>query len=290
MVPLREDEALSAGPWDMSALVGLDLDPRRCVLHEMNLLEGRQMTPGATGEALLGYAAAEKQGKRVGDVLEVRGLRLTVVGVLDLVGTDPDNAVFTSVEDARKAAYGLLRDSEVSAFALRIEPGADEQAIRRGVEQLGGGRLRVMTPDQIRRSVSTTTALINSVLYGCAIIAILVGTLGTANTMTMSVGERAREIATKKAIGAATTDIFREFLAEAIVISLAGAVVGIGFGCLGVLVLNKIIATKGLPLFLITPRLLGIGGGVALIVGALAGVLPALQAARVDPVRILRNA
>jgi putative ABC transport system permease protein len=290
VVPLEEDDIFSATPWDMSALVGLDLDERRCILREMRLLEGRQMEPGVRGQAILGYAAAEKYAKSAGDRFRVRDLELEVVGVLDLIGTDPDSAVFTSVADARDASEGMLAEGQVSAFAVRLAEGADEEAVRRGVEEVGGERLRVMMPSEIKQQVSATSGLINSMLYGCTIIAMIVGTLGTANTMTMSVGERAREIATKKAIGASTTDVFREFLTEALVISAMGAVVGVGLGLIGVEILNRVIATPGLPLFVVTWRLIAVGGVVALAVGGLAGVFPALQAARVDPVRILRNA
>lgn len=289
VVPLEEDDLLTASPWDMASLVGLDQDERRCILREMHLAEGRQMEPGETGVAVLGYAVADKYGIGAGERLRVRGLDLLVVGVLDLIGTDPDSAVFTSVQDARRAAP-LLDEGQVSAFAVRLQPGTDEDATRGAIESIQAEGLRVMMPSDIERRVAATSSLINSMLYGCTIIAVIVGILGTANTMTMAVGERAREIATKKAIGASMGDVFREFLAEALLISAIGALVGVGLGLLGTVVLNRVIETPGLPLFVVTPRLLAVGGIVALVVGAVAGVFPALQAARVDPVRILRNA
>lgn len=289
VVPLEEEDLLNASPWDMASLIGMDLDERRCILREMTLLAGRQMEPDETGVAVLGYAVAEKYGVGVGDRLSVRGLDLEVVGVLDLIGTDPDSAVFTSVADARRAAP-LLDENQISAFAVRLTPGANEAVVRATIEAVGGDSLRAMMPSEISQRVAATSGLINSMLYGCTIIAMIVGILGTANTMTMAVGERAREIATKKAIGASTGDVFREFLAEAVLISAIGALVGIGLGVLGTIVLNRVIETPGLPLFVVTPRLLATGCGVALVVGGLAGVFPAMQAARVDPVRILRNA
>lgn len=289
VVPLDEEDLLSARPWDMAALVGLDLDARRYVLREMRLLEGRHMVQGEQGVAVLGYAVAERYGMRPGNHLRVRGLDLEVVGILDLTCTDPDSAVFTSVEDARRASPFLGAD-QVSDYAVRLQVGADEAAVRRRIEEVGQGALRVMMPSEMRRSLSAASGLINSMLYGCAIVAILVGILGTANTMTMAVGERAREIATKKAIGASTWDVFVEFLAEALCLSALGAIVGLLLGLVGIAVLNRVIETPGLPLFIVTPRLVVVGALVAVVVGGVAGVLPALKAAKVDPVRILRNA
>lgn len=284
----RPDEFFSGSPFDMSAVVGVDLEPGRCVLEEMRLIDGRQLAPDSVGECILGYGAAERYGKHVGETLDVRGTPLTIVGVLDLIGSDPDQAIFTSIEEARRRTN--LREDEVSLFACRLEDGADENAVTEAMRALGGDSLLVLGPEKIRRQISSALGLFHAMVYGCGIVAIVIGTLGVANTMAMSVGERAREIATKKAIGASDRDIFGEFLVEAIVLSLLGSVLGIGLGYLGAAILNRSIDAHGLPIFIVTPRLVGFATLVALIVGTLAGVLPALHAARTDPVRILRNA
>lgn len=286
-LPMSADEMLSANFWEMSVLVGIDLEEGRCILREMRLLSGRQMPPGAHGEAILGYAAAQRYHKKVGDTITAQGHPLEVVGILDLIGSDPDDAVFTSVDDAREIAH--LPPDEVSLYAVRIKPGADETAVKRAVEAIEPGRLAAVMPSQVHRAVASTAALFNALFTSCGVVAVVLGTLGVANTMMMSVAERAREIATKKAIGAATRDVFLEFLVEALTLSAVGAVLGVLLGCLGVAVLNRVIEAHGLPIFVITPRLVALALVVTVVVGSLAGVFPALQAAKTDPVRILRN-
>ncbi len=283
----RPEEFFSGNVLEVSAVVGVDLEPRRCVLREMSLLAGRHMEPGSEGECILGYAAREQHGVEVGDTVDVRGRPLRVVGVLDLIGSDPDQAIFTSLTEARKATN--LRDDEITLLAVRLEDGADEQEVAEAVRSLRPGALLVLTPSQISRQISAAVGLFNAMVYGCGVVAVIIGTLGVANTMAMAVGERSREIATKKAIGARTSDIFREFLSEAVVISIVGSAAGIALGCLGAAVLNRVIGVHGLPVFIVTPRLVFLAVAIAVVVGAVAGVVPALQAARTDPIRILRN-
>jgi putative ABC transport system permease protein len=283
----KQDEFFSGNPLEMSAVVGVDLDPKRCVLREMHLIAGRQMEPGSLGECVLGYGAAEQYHKSVGDSMDVRGRPLEVVGILDLIGSDPDQAIFTSIEEARKSTN--LRDDEVTLIAVRLEDGADENVVADAIRALRPDSLLVLTPSKIEKQITAAVGLFNAMVYGCGIVAMVIGTLGVANTMAFSVGERAREIATKKAIGARTSDIFREFLFEAVVLSVGGSLVGIALGYGGAALLNHFIGVHGLPIFIVTPRLVGLAAAVALAVGTVAGVWPALQAARTDPVRILRN-
>lgn len=283
----RPDEFFSGNMLEVSAVVGVDLDPGRCVLREMHLLAGRYMETEGAGECILGYAAAEQYGKAVGDQMDVRGRPLTVVGILDLIGSDPDQAIFTSLTDARQATN--LADDEVTLLAVRLESDGEEEAVAEAIRSLHPGKLLVLTPSKISRQISSAVGLFNAIVYGCGLIAIIIGTLGVANTMAMSVGERSREIATKKAIGARTVDIFREFLIEAIALSVVGAALGICLACVGARALNHVIGVHGLPVFVVTPRLVLFSALVALVVGAVAGALPAVQAARTDPIRMLRN-
>ncbi|TMD93684.1 MAG: FtsX-like permease family protein [Chloroflexi bacterium] len=106
----------------------------------------------------------------------------------------------------------------------------------------------------------------------------------------MAVAERVREIGLKKAVGATTTNVMREFLIEATLIGLIGGLLGYGLGVLVVAIRNVFFpAADGSTLFLITPALTALAIGFATVLGAVAGVLPAWRAARLDPVIALRN-
>jgi putative ABC transport system permease protein len=108
--------------------------------------------------------------------------------------------------------------------------------------------------------------------------------------MFMAVSDRVREIGLKKAVGATTSNIMRDFLIEATFIGLLGGLIGYGLGVLLVVVRNVFFpAADGSTLFLITPSLTAIAIGFAAVLGALAGIFPAWRAARLDPVIALRN-
>jgi putative ABC transport system permease protein len=107
--------------------------------------------------------------------------------------------------------------------------------------------------------------------------------------MVMTVSERVREIGIKKAVGATTGAILREFLVEATLLGALGGLLGLGLGWILVEILNAQTAGSGTTVFLVTPWLLLRSFLVATILGALAGIYPALRAARLDPVQALRS-
>jgi putative ABC transport system permease protein len=106
--------------------------------------------------------------------------------------------------------------------------------------------------------------------------------------MIMAVTERTREIGLKKAVGAHTGHVLREYLLEAVLIGLVGGVVGILLGA-GLTSLLNAAAGSTNQLFLLTPNLIGLALGFAVALGALAGTIPAVRAARMDPVLALRS-
>ena len=142
----------------------------------------------------------------------------------------------------------------------------------------------MVSQDQLLTVASTTSATLRNFLIGIAAIALVVGGIGIANTMLVSVRERVREIGTRKAIGARRRDISRQFLVEAIIVTLGGAVVGV---LLGIALTGPVGSAVNVPA---SPSLAGIVLAFvsALLVGVLAGYWPARQAARLDPVEALR--
>ncbi len=121
-------------------------------------------------------------------------------------------------------------------------------------------------------------------LAGIASISLLVGGIGIMNIMLVSVRERTREIGIRKAIGARGRDILSQFLVEALALSLAGGIIGIGVG---------VVASFGIGTyagwgFVFNPVTVVVAVGFSLIVGIVFGVWPASQAARLDPVVALR--
>jgi putative ABC transport system permease protein len=130
-------------------------------------------------------------------------------------------------------------------------------------------------------------AIFTAITTVAALLALVIGGLSVVNTMLMAVTERVREIGLKKAVGARTRHVLGEFLAESTLIGAIGGVLGFSLGYLLTLALDGTGGSGGL--FLVTPRLVILCLGFAVVLGAVAGLLPAARASRMDPVLALRS-
>ena len=131
-------------------------------------------------------------------------------------------------------------------------------------------------------SIEQILGVLSSALAAVAGISLLVGGIGIMNIMLVSVTERTQEIGLRKALGATSKNIGRQFLAEAIVISLGGGVVGLLLGYISTLVVSSFIRAT-IPWWAI-----GLAMGFSVFVGVVFGTYPALSASKKDPIEALR--
>jgi len=136
--------------------------------------------------------------------------------------------------------------------------------------------------------VGSATLIFNAIIFGVGIISLIVGGLSVINTMAMSVTERTREIGIKRAIGSSRRRIIRELVAEAALIGAIGGVIGLALGALVVFVANEAGRSSGTSLFDLTAGTAIFAVAFSTILGIVAGVIPAWNAARLDPVAALR--
>ncbi|HYP39866.1 MAG TPA: FtsX-like permease family protein, partial [Chloroflexia bacterium] len=147
--------------------------------------------------------------------------------------------------------------------------------------------------DQVNRIFAIMQVMLSSI----GLLALLVASIGIVNTMIMAIYERTREIGVLKALGSSNGDVLRMFMVEAGMIGLLGGIVGVVLGWLLGLALNAFIADYlkreripiDAPFFLVTWELIGASLLFATLVGILAGLYPALRAARLDPLQALRH-
>ena len=233
----------------------------------------------------------------VGQTVRISKLPFKVVGVLSAkgqsaaMGQDQDDVIFVPITTLQKKLTGepWLRYIVVSAVSKdatyavqeeitailrdrhRIRPGQDDDFMVRNladVAQLADQSSRVMT----------------MLLASIAGVSLIVGGIGIMNIMLVSVTERTREIGVRMAIGATEEDVQRQFLIEAVVLSLMGGAAGIFFGIGSSLIISKLLGWAVLvsPLAIVAAVIFSAG------VGVFFGFYPARKAARLDPIEALR--
>jgi putative ABC transport system permease protein len=247
--------------------------------------------------ALLGRTVAENLvgddvSEAIGKLVSFNGFQFEVVGVLAEKGStgpqDQDDRVIapaTSVRDTL-SGYGALDSISVKATS------ADDVATAQGeVEAILDARHDVTSADR-DYSVSSASSILEAatssnetftVLLGAvAAISLLVGGIGVMNIMLVTVTERTREIGIRKAIGAGKADIIGQFLAEAVLLSLFGGVVGVALGLFG----SQFTIVGVDPV--VAPYSVGLAFGVAILIGLFFGLYPANRAASLRPIEALR--
>jgi putative ABC transport system permease protein len=172
--------------------------------------------------------------------------------------------------------YVRAQDSEVAAVQSVLANTANPEA---------PNEVDVSLPSATLEARAKTQSALNGLFLGLGAVALLVGAVGVANIMVISVLERRSEIGLRRALGATKGQIRAQFLAEAILLSLAGGAAGIVAGVAATAVYA---ATKHWTI--VIPTLAWAGGlGAALMIGAIAGLLPAIRAARLSPTEALRS-
>jgi putative ABC transport system permease protein len=277
----------------------------------MSLAVGRDLGPGSKAEVVLGSDIARELGVGVGKAIslplpppEVRpnfvSHRFTVVGILEQTRQQPDAGAFVSLADARLLLEDTLpvaiRDRvDVGSLATAIVayglPGVTIADLDRVADRINAAvpGVRAYRPSQLVDAFRSGGAVFTAITTAAAVLALFVGGLSVINTMIMAVSERAREIGLKRAVGARVSRILSEYLAESAFIGLIGGLTGYLLGVALTSALDAVGRSSRLDIFLVTPTLTLISLGFAVLMGAAAGVIPAVRAARLDPVAALRT-
>jgi len=230
---------------------------------------------------------------QVSGVLESRGMGF---GLEDMRVYIPLSTFYTTLATSQVGSHG----NSVNMISVQVESGdmleSAEQEItdilrgRHGLREGEDDDFRVLNVASVAEQVSQVLGILQFVLAGIAGISLLVGGIGIMNIMLVSVTERIREIGLRKAVGAKRRDILIQFLIEAATLGLGGGALGIVVGWLIVKIMSIIATNLG---FSFTAMLSGdavaLAVGVAIGIGLISGLYPAVRAARLDPIESLRH-
>ena len=259
---------------------------------------GRALLPTDEGSnvTVLGSDLARKDGVTVGDSVDLRGEPFVVVGIMEPTLTAPDTTALVPLAAAQRlylASLPALVSANldptmiITGLTVYPVPGADPEVVASSI-RTAFPDLDPMTGKDFDQDVGSATSMLNAILVGIGLISLVVGGLSVINTMAMSVAERTREIGIKRAIGGSRRRIVRELVVESGVIGFVGGALGLALGATVVLAANAAGRDSGLILFELTLGTALTAVVFSTVLGAVAGIVPALHAARLDPVTALR--
>jgi putative ABC transport system permease protein len=258
-----------------------------------SIAQGRYLNAATAREpvAVLGAAAAQLLGiDRIwpGERIWLGGQWFYVTGILKPATLTP--AIDTSVLVGFPAAEKYLKfDGHPSAIYLRAatsQVDAVQSVLADTANLESPNEVNVSQPSAALTARAAASSAFNGLFLGLGAVALLVGAVGVANTMVISVLERRSEIGLRRALGATRGQIRAQFLSEAILLALLGGAAGVAAGSLATVIYAH---AKGWQVVIPTEAWAG-GIAATLLIGALAGLLPAIRAARMSPTEALRTA
>ena len=296
-------EAPAALPFTLAPMVfGVDVEALMMNGHSgpPRVHSGHLVPAPDSDEVVVGSQVARFFNVDTGGTLTVRGRTFHVAGVLEPTLTGPDSFVFMPFATAER----LLIDSEPLLRRLVLAPGArllpiataaavfwqdGESAdavanrIRSSLEHVS-----VVSPSDAAGQLDRALTVLNGIIVGSGLVALLVASLAVTNTMFTAIVERRREIGLRRVVGATRRQVVGQLLLEAATLGLGGSVLGLVVGMVTVHLLNGVTERLGATVFRLTPRLAVLATTFPAVLAALAGLWPASRAAHLAPAEAIR--
>ncbi len=293
---------------DMPAVMGVNSTYQR--IAGLHLLSGRFFDQGDDDRGapvcVLGAAAKWSlfgSANPLGQYVKVNEQWFRVIGVVSPLlsaqgdssgsaGADVNNNIYIPLQSAflrLEDSYSDVRD-EIDGIYLNLADGANipeaAQVVRAILDSShhGADDFSIVVPAELLAEQKRTEQLFNTVMVAIASISLLVGGIGIMNIMLASILERTREIGLRRAVGARQSDIVRQFVVEATMISFAGGTIGVVFGFF----ISRLIAWLAGWSTIVTFSSIALAFLVSISVGLVFGIYPATKAARLDPVEAIR--
>jgi len=304
MVSGRSDMILGTEKTSVS-ISGVDITVWRSIVTT-ELESGRYLQPGDSNTVVIGYSLAHNvflQPITQNRPVTIGGKTFKVVGIFAQSGGfgGTDNAVYMPADSARDVITETVDRNHFTSITVKIADQNLADRVKSDIEQKlmmsrhVNSRNRDFTVTafaSIQQQISSVTQAITLFLGAIAAVSLLVGAVGIANTMFMSVMERTRQIGLLKSLGATDTEVMKVFLIESGLFGVVGGVIGVTTGILISVLISSVgllmIGPGGTMTTVVSPQLIIFALAFSIIVGVLSGVMPARSAAKMNPVDALR--
>ncbi len=259
-------------------------------LDSLQILTGQRFSDGQR-EVMLGDLLAQDLNKKPGDTIDLQGTQFKVTAIYHGASTLEAAAVIMPLDQLQQLS-GM--GGKVSTIDVRLRPAPAGEApvkyLKRAQAEIQAAVPGVRAvPAAERASDNQFVKLAQASAWGTSLLALLIGILGIANTMAMSVFERTREIGILRALGWKRWQVLAHIEVEAVLLGLGGGLLGIVLGWCALRVLASLPQTASFFAATLHWPLLAEAVGIAILSGLIAGALPAWRAGQLSPVDALRH-
>jgi putative ABC transport system permease protein len=263
----------------------IGLAPHDEATYGVQVVAGRSYTATAPDEMMLGWRAAKDLGVGVGDRFKLEERTFRVVGIFSTNNPIGDGGGMFPITSLQ--AWHTLPGVYTLAF-VRVQPGARIDAVRRAVEK-ANPRLATIKSESDFGRVDRNLVLITAANVGGSLLALFIGATGVMNTSLLSFYERIREFGLLRATGWNRRRLFGLVLGEALLVSFAGAMLGMIMGIAAIVALTRVSQLVGVFHPAYHSWIFGRALGFAFAMAVLGALYPAVQAARLAPLTALRR-
>ena len=271
----------------MPYFIAFGYEPDGFAIQHFKIVEGEGLTERAAKHGgrplILGWAAADDLGKKVGDTLRLYEITYRIVGIYETGTPFEDGAGIVLLEDAQDLSK---HPRQVNAFLIKLRDVHDAEWVRQRIEQRFSDLTATLSSDFVEKQ--DWLAMIRAFTQAVSLLAVLIGGVGVMNTVLMSIFERTREFGTLRALGWRPRRILGMVLGESLALCGLGGLVGAGLGVAAVWAVKQLPMVSSVLPNIFSLNLFAQSMGVALALGLVGGAYPAWRASRLMPAEAMR--